>query len=123
MPIIQRLSPDKYLASVSAARARLRDPEVRDSHAELSARSLLAAQAFRSEYVLAESASEAAAVAKLERAAELSPFQFAVLGAYRPLARRSPVSAPPGSALELLIRVQITEPLAEAALRPGIRAL
>ena len=105
--------------------------------AMLDLASALAVQAFRMEYVLAESRAEDAAVGKLRaevedaltRGAGVAPLKVAILAQYRPLHRlahadRIPALAKADSArFAVLLQVQVLEPLAEAAIRPTIRAL
>ncbi len=99
--------------------------------------SALSVQAFRMEYVLAESHAEEVATdalrAEIEdalaRGAEVAPLKLAILALYRPLHRlahadRIAALARSDSArFAVLLQVQVLEPLAEAAIRPAIRAL
>lgn len=99
----------------------------RDRLTEVAA--ALAVHAFRCEYVLAESRSEAAAVERL-RADLTDPYRLAVYAAYRPLHRLPEVGRlaerlqpSPGTPLALLLQTHVAEPLAEQALKPQIPRL
>ena len=109
--------------------ALLAAPPTADRARLIELAAALAVQAFRCEYVLAESRSEAAAVERL-RADLADPYRLAIYAAYRPLHRLPEadrlgerLQPPPGTPLALLLQTQVAEPLAEQALKPQIAQL